>query len=172
VIDALLGSRTRVALLVVIAAIVQAPFLDRLQVSRVHPDLLLLLPVLGGLLGGPEDGAWIGFFAGLVADLSLPTAFGLSALVFCLTGYTIGSIVQALIEGPRWVVPLTAAVGTAIGELLYVGVSFITGQEAVLHVPKAVVAVVVIASAGNAVLSYPVAIALRWAIGPDDRLPA
>jgi rod shape-determining protein MreD len=172
VIDALLGARMRVALLIVVAAIIQPPLLDRLQVSRAHPDLLLLIPVLAGLLGGPEDGAWVGFGAGLFADLSLPTAFGLSALVFCLTGYVVGSIVQALIEGPRWVVPLTAAVGTAIGELLYVGVSFITGQEAVLHEPKAIIAIVVIASAGNAILSFPVALALRWALGPDDRVPA
>jgi rod shape-determining protein MreD len=172
VIDALLGARTRVALLILMAAIVQPPLLDRLQVSRAHPDLLLLLPVLGGLLGGAEDGAWIGFFAGLFADLSQPTAFGLSALVFCLTGFAIGSIVQALIEAPRWIIPLTAAVGTALGELLYVGVALITGQEEVLHDPRAVIAVVVVASAGNAVLSFPVALAIRWAVGPDDRLPA
>ena len=167
--DALLGPRTRVAVLIVLAAIVQAPIVDRLQVGRAHPDLLLLLPVLAGLLGGPEDGAWIGFFSGLFADLALPTAFGLSALVFCLTGYVIGLIVQALIEGPRWLVPLTAAVGTALGELLYVGVAFITGQDAVLHDPRAIVNIVVIASAGNALLSYPIAIAVRWAVGPDER---
>jgi rod shape-determining protein MreD len=172
VIDALLGARTRVALLILVAAVVQPPLLDRIEVGRAHPDLLLLLPVLGGLLGGPEDGAWIGFFAGLCADLSQPTAFGLSALVFCLTGFAIGSIVQALIEGPRWIVPLTGAVGTALGEVLYVGVALITGQEEVLHDPRAVVAVVVVASAGNAILSLPVAFAVRWAVGPDDRLPA
>jgi len=171
-IDALLGPRTRVALLLVVAAIVQAPLVDRLQVNRAHPDLLLLVPVLAGLLGGPEDGAWVGFFSGLLADLALPTAFGLSALVFCLTGYLIGSIVQALIEGPRWVIPLTAAVGTAIGEALYVGVAVITGQDAVIHEPKAVVTAIVIASVGNAILSFPVAVVLRWSIGPAERVPA
>lgn len=171
-IEALLGARARVALLVVFAAVVQAPLLDRLQVQRAHPDLLLLLPVLAGLLGGPEDAAWIGFFSGLFADLSLPTAFGLSALVYCLTGYLIGSIVQALIEGPWWVVPLTGAVGTALGELLYVGVAFITGQEAVVQDPRAVVAIVVVASAGNALLAIPMSRVVRWALGPDERVAA
>ena len=167
-ITALLGRNGRVILLILVAAVVQGPVLDRIQVARAHPDLLLLLPVIAGLVAGPGEGAWVGFLAGLASDLFLPTAFGLSALVFTLTGFAVGSIVQALIEGPLWVVPLTGAVGTAIGELLYVGVAVVTDQSVVLRDPQAVIFVVGVVSVANAVLALPVALAMRWAVGMDD----
>jgi len=168
VITALLGRNGRVILLILVAVVVQGPVLDRIQVARAHPDLLLLLPVIAGLVAGPGEGAWVGFLAGLASDLFLPTAFGLSALVFTLTGFAVGSIVQALIEGPLWVVPLTGAVGTAIGELLYVGVAVVTDQSVVLRDPQAVIFVVGVVSVANAVLALPVALAMRWAVGMDD----
>jgi rod shape-determining protein MreD len=171
VIAALLGRNSRVLLVILVAVIVQGPVLDRMQVARAHPDALLLLPVLAGLIAGPGEGAWVGFLAGLAADLALPTAFGLSALVFTLTGFAVGSIVQALLEGPWWVVPLTGAVGTAIGELLYVVVGTVTDQSLVLRDPLAVAYVVGVASAGNAILAFPVALALRWAVGEDELTP-
>jgi len=170
-ISALLGRNSRVLLIIVVALIVQNPVLDRIQMARAHPDLLLLLPVVAGLVGGPGEGAWVGFLAGLAADLSLPTALGLSALVFTLTGFAVGSIVQALIEGPWWVVPLTGAVGTAIGELLYVGIAVVTNQTLVLRDPQAIAYVIGVASATNAVLAMPVALALRWAVRSDDLTP-
>ena len=170
-IAAFLGRNGRVLLILLGAVIVQGPILDRIQVERAHPDLLLLLPVVAGLVAGPGEGAWVGFLAGLAADVPLPTAFGLSALVFTLTGFAVGSIVQALIEGPWWVVPLTGAVGTAIGELLYVGVATVTDQSLVLRDPLAIAYVVAVASAANAILALPVAVALRWAVGAHDSVP-
>ena len=167
-IAALLGRNSRVLLIILVAVIIQAPVLDRIQMARDHHDLLLLIPVIAGLVAGPGEGAWVGFLAGLAADLALPTALGLSALVFTLTGFAVGSIVQALIEGPWWIVPLTGAVGTAIGELLYVGVATVTDQSPVVRDPLAVAYVVGVASAANALLAMPVALALRWAVGSDD----
>ena len=170
-IGALLGRNSRVLLIILVAVIVQAPVFDRMQVARAHPDLLLLLPVVAGLVAGPGEGAWVGFLAGMAADLALPTAFGLSALVFTLTGFAVGSIVQALLDGPWWVVPLTGAVGTAIGELLYVGVGTVTDQSLVLRDPLAIAYVVGVAGLANAILAMPVALAMRWAVGTDDSVP-
>ena len=167
----LLGRNGRVLLIILGAVIVQGPILDRMQVERAHPDLLLLLPVVAGLVAGPGEGAWVGFLAGLAADVPMPTAFGLSALVFTLTGFAVGSIVQALIEGPWWVVPLTGAVGTAIGELLYVGVATVTDQSLVLRDPLPIAYVVAVASAANALLAMPLALALRWAVVREDVSP-
>jgi rod shape-determining protein MreD len=171
VIAGLLGRNSRVLLIILCAVVLQGPIFDRVQVARAHPDLLLLLPVVAGIVGGPGEGAWVGFLAGLAADLPLPTAFGLSALVFTLTGFAVGSIVQALIEGPWWVVPLTGALGTAIGEMLYVGVATVTDQDIVFRSPLAIAYVVGVASAANALLAMPAALAMRWAVGSDDSVP-
>jgi len=166
----LLGRNGRVLLLILAAILLQGPVLDRVQVARAHPDLFLLLPVIAGLIAGPGEGAWVGFLAGLAADVPQPTAFGLSALVFTLTGFAVGSIVQTLIEGPWWVVPLTGAVGTAIGELLYVGIATVTNQSVVLREPRAVAYVVGVVAMANAFLAIPVALAMRWAV--DDHVTA
>jgi len=168
---ALLGRNGRVCVLIFAAILLQGPVLDRMQVARAHPDLFLLLPVIAGLVAGPGEGAWVGFLAGLAADIPLPTAFGLSALVFTLTGFAVGSIVQTLMEGPWWVVPLTGAVGTAIGELLYVGMGTVTNQSLVLRDPKAVAYVVGVAGMANAVLAVPVVFAVRWAVSNDANAP-
>ncbi len=170
-IAAMVGRNGRVLLLVLGAILLQGPVLDRMQVARAHPDLFLLLPVIAGLVAGPGEGAWVGFIAGLAADVPLPTAFGLSALVFTLTGFAVGSIVQTLIEGPWWVVPLTGAVGTAIGELLYVGIATVTDQSLVLRDPKAVAYIVGVAGVTNALLAIPVAIAMRWAVDTEATSP-
>ena len=170
-IGAVVGRNGRVLLLILGVILLQGPVLDRLQVARAHPDLFLLLPVIAGLVAGPGEGAWVGFITGLAADVPLPTAFGLSALVFTLTGFAVGSIVQTLIEGPWWVVPLTGAVGTAIGELLYVGIATVTDQSLVLSDPKAIAYIVVVAGMANAVLSVPVAIAMRWAVNAEPSSP-
>ena len=170
-IAAMVGRNGRVLLLVLAAILLQGPVFDRMQVARAHPDLFLLLPVIAGLVAGPGEGAWVGFIAGLAADVPLPTAFGLSALVFTLTGFAVGSIVQTLIEGPWWVVPLTGAVGTAIGELLYVGIATVTDQSLVLRDPKAVAYIVGVAGVANALLAIPVAIAMRWAVDTEATSP-
>ncbi len=170
-IAAVLGRNGRVLLLILGVILLQGPVLDRMQVARAHPDLFLLLPVIAGLVAGPGEGAWVGFIAGLAADVPLPTAFGLSALVFTLTGFAVGSIVQTLIEGPWWVVPLTGAVGTAIGELLYVGIATVTDQSLVLRDPQAVAYIVVVAGMANAILAIPVAIAMRWAVDTEPTSP-
>ena len=170
-ITAVLGRNGRILLLILGTILLQGPVLDRMQIFRAHPDLFLLLPVIAGLVAGPGEGAWVGFVAGLAADVPQPTAFGLSALVFTLTGFAVGSIVQTLIEGPWWVVPLTGAVGTAIGELLYVGIATATGQSLVLRDPKSIAYIVGVVGMTNAVLAMPVAVAMRWAMDTESTSP-
>ena len=71
----------RAGLVVLAFALVQQTLMLDLRSGGVHPDIMVLLPILAGLVGGPARGASMGFASGLVADLFLPTPFGLSALV-------------------------------------------------------------------------------------------
>ena len=80
----------RWALVFTVVVVAQVAVASRLEVSGVHPDLLLLLAVTAGLTGGPARGAVVGFAAGVVADLYLHTRFGVGALASTLTGYAAG----------------------------------------------------------------------------------
>src|SRR5580692_3782098 len=80
----------RVTVVVALFVTVQNTVMLDVHVGGVHPDIMILLPIVAGLIGGPGSGASMGFGAGLVADLFLPTPFGLSALVGCLVGFAVG----------------------------------------------------------------------------------
>src|SRR5437868_12880721 len=85
-------ARAKVPLVLLLFLIVELTVLDRLRVFGAGPDIMLLLAVVAGIVGGPRVGALFGFAAGIILDLFLETPMGLSALVFCLVGYSVGNI--------------------------------------------------------------------------------
>ena len=71
----------KVVAVLAVAIFLQTTFGADLRVHEVAPDFMLLLAVSAGFVAGPDEGAVVGFAAGLVADLFLQgTPFGLSAL--------------------------------------------------------------------------------------------
>ena len=119
-------------------------------------------------MAGPERGAVVGFFAGLVADLFLETPFGLSALTYCVAAFAIGSVFSSVMGSTWWISPLTVLAGSALGVSLFVLVGLLVGQTQFAHDhPVAVVAVV---SLTNAALALPLVPLVRWALarpGPE-----
>src|SRR5580704_6564212 len=88
-----LKARLRIFLLLLVAILLETTIGSDLRVRGVAPDLMLLLTICAGLTGGAEAGAWVGFFAGLMADLFLTsTPLGLSALTYCLIGAAAGAL--------------------------------------------------------------------------------
>ncbi|MYT69688.1 rod shape-determining protein MreD [Streptomyces sp. cg28] len=123
--------------LVVVALVVQVCVLARLQLPGAVPDLLLLTVLGLALVYGHVGGAFIGFGAGLLADLAPPAdhAAGRYALVLCVIGYLAGLAKPETGQlrsafGPM-VVVVAAAVGTT---LLYAGVGALVGDTAARHV--------------------------------------
>jgi rod shape-determining protein MreD len=123
--------------LVVVALVVQVSVLARLQLPGAVPDLLLLTVLGLALVYGHLAGAFIGFGAGLLADLAPPAdhAAGRYALVLCLIGYLAG---LARPENGRLrsaTAPMLVVVAAAIGTtLLYAGVGALVGDTAARHV--------------------------------------
>ncbi len=138
------------------------------RILNVHPDLMLLLPIAGGLLAGPRAGALVGFATGIAADLLLPTPFGLSSLVGCLLGFGVGSVSDGVgnalggAEATPWLAPLAALAGSAIAVMLYAVLGAVLGQEQMLQVDF--LAVVLVVSVVNALLAIPAVALMRWAL--------
>ena len=80
----------KVALLIVIAVILQILVISRISVLGVTADLFLVLTVLVGLGAGALQGALFGFFAGVVHDTIFFQPLGVHALIFVLVGYFAG----------------------------------------------------------------------------------
>src|SRR5271170_6555127 len=124
----------RVVLVVLLFVTLQETLVLDLRVGGVHPDIMILLPIVAGIAGGPARGASMGFGAGLVADLFLPTPFGLSALVGSLVGFGVGASTLALNRSALWLAPLVALGASAVYEGLYAVLGSVLGQPQMVHV--------------------------------------
>jgi rod shape-determining protein MreD len=153
---------TRVTLVVALFVTVQQTVMLDLRLGGVHPDIMVLLPIVAGLVGGPGSGASMGFGAGLVADLFLPTPFGLSALVGCLIGFTVGVTTLALDRTAWWLPPVVGFGASALYEVIYAVLGSVLGQPQMIHVD--LTRVVLVVSVVNAVLALPALRLVGWAL--------
>jgi rod shape-determining protein MreD len=151
-----------VVLVVLLSLIVQNTLMLDLRIGGVHPNIMILLPIVAGIAGGPARGATMGFGAGLTADLLLPTPFGLSALVGTLIGFGVGVLTLAVDRSAVWLAPLVAACASAVYEGLYAVLGSVLGQPQMLHVD--LVRIIVVVAVTNAVLAIPAFRLVTWAL--------
>jgi len=154
----------RVLATILLALVLQSTIGVDIRIAGIHPDLMLLLPIAAGIAGGPEDGALVGFLAGLAGDLLLPTPFGLSALVDCLVGFAVGASTGSLAREIWWIAPLVALAGSAAGVLAYAVLGAVLGEPQFLHLD--LVAMVAVVAIANAVLANAAVREVRWAFSP------
>jgi rod shape-determining protein MreD len=154
----------RSTLVVFVVLCVQHIFLDGIRIAGAHPDAMLLLPVAAGYVAGPDRGAVFGFATGLVADLFLPTTFGLSALVGCLLGYASGLATGGLVRSSWWLPVIVAAGATAAGLTAYAILDAVLGEPGVLTAD--LIPALVVATPAAAVLATPVLRLVSWALAP------
>lgn len=139
----------RMGLIVVGCVLLQVSFFSYLSIFGTTPDIIPLVVVALGLLGGGVIGAACGFAAGLVLDSVLLQTLGVSSLVLLSVGYLAGryregaeisnSLVPALLAGALTIVAATefAAIQLMLGvdnqvSLLILREIFVQGMLAVL----------------------------------------
>jgi rod shape-determining protein MreD len=162
----------RATLVIVVVLVVQHTLVDSVRVGGAHPDLMLLLPIAAGYAAGPDRGAVFGFITGLVADLFLPTPYGLSALVGCLLGYGTGVATRGLVRGSWWLPSVVAVVATAAGLGAYAILGAVLGEPGMLKTYLAPALVVMTPSA--ALVAVPLLRFVAWAVpepGPSRGSP-
>ena len=152
----------RSTIVIVVALVVQHTLLDGVWVDGAHPDLMLLLPFAAGYAAGPDRGAVFGFIAGLVADLFLPTTFGLSALVGCLLGFATGTATRGLVRSSWWLPSVVAVTATAAGMGLYAILGAVLGDPGMLKTDLA--PALVVSTPFAALLAVPVLRFVSWAL--------
>lgn len=117
----------RWSVVVVGVYLLQVGFANDLQILGVHPELMLLVAICAGLVGGSSRGAVVGFAAGLLVDLLYSGSLGVSALCFTLVGFAVGAAEDSVIRSTK-VISMGIAVGaSATGVLLFAGVTQLLG---------------------------------------------
>lgn len=161
----------RVGLVLLSVAVLQRGVLSQIRIAGVSVDLFLLVAVAAGIAAGPERGAVIGFFSGLTLDLLVATPLGLSALVYCLAGFSAGRLHGTTVRSSR---RLTAGLVLAVSAAAvggYAVLGELLGQEGAVG-PR-LAAVLVVVPVTTTVLA-PVGLrVLRWAVRDErDLRPA
>jgi rod shape-determining protein MreD len=150
----------RLWVVLLVALVLQFGAFDQLTVLGAHADVMLTIAVAAGLLGGPQRGAMVGFVAGLLADLIVPTQFGLSALTFTLVAYGTG-LVRSIPQGrdsPSADVA-TIVIGVIVGTIVFAGIGAIAGEAGMF---AALGRAVLATGIGALILGTPVLAVLRW----------
>lgn len=156
----------RVAALLLLALVLQHSLLVDLRVAGVSPDLLLVVAIAGGIVGGRETGAVVGFAAGVAADLLAQTPFGLSSLTFGLVGYGVGTLQAGVLRLTWWIPLLTGLAASAAGVMVYGLLGALLGQGYLLRPDLAGLAAVV--GLLNALLVPVVVRATGWALSSES----
>ena len=154
--------RLRLPLVLLLVLTAQKAVLADVDLRDVRPDAMLLFAVCAGLVGGSEVGAVLGFVAGLITDLFVQAPLGLSALVFSLIGFAVGSFRSNLIRDIWWIPPTTAFAASATGVLLYGVLGAVVGQSQYVRPHLLTTALVV--GVMNAVLSLALVRLTGWAL--------
>jgi len=154
----------RISLVLVLVLVVQHTLLDSVRFGGAHAELVYMTAAAAGYAGGPERGAGVGFAMGLLADLLLPTTFGLSALVCCLVGFVAGAATGSLVRGSLWIALVTQTVATVAGLVGFAVLAAVLGQSGALDVQLA--PALVAATPAAAILAVPVFGLVRWAVPP------
>ncbi len=165
------ATRLRVAALLVLALLLQTTVVADLRILGVCADLMLLCTVSAAVVGGPELGGVVGFAAGLLADLFLVTTpLGLSALVFSLIGYGVGSIRGTVLQEGWFLAPATAFVASAAGVVTFVLAGVMVGQsQLTASGPVAIVKTALIVGVMNGIVAAPVTLLFAWAASGTKR---
>ena len=156
----------RIPPVLLLAVVLHTAVFPQLRLFGVAADVMLLLTISAGIVGGPERGAVTGFACGLLADCFLQTPFGLSALTYCMVGWFVGVFQTRVLHAVWWIPVLTAAAATAAGTLLFVGLGAVVGQDQLVssHLPT----ILGVTALWNAVLVKPTVRFLRWAFMVDS----
>ena len=154
-----------IAVLVFVAAILQATVVVGLDVLGGTPDLLLLTLIGIALLRGAVAGAVAGFCAGLLLDVLTLDTLGVSSLILALAGYWTGRYGETTGRGRAHAPLLAVLVVTLLVAVFGYGLHFLIGEE----VSARRVAETILPSIGlNLLLAAPVFALCRKLLRPFD----
>jgi rod shape-determining protein MreD len=155
---------SRAVPLVLIVLMIQVGVISNLEAFDAFGDIVLLVAIAAGSVGGPDRGAMYGFCAGIAYDLLLDTPFGMSALVYALVGYAVGMAAVWMIQPRWWFHVASAGVASGVAVLLTALVSRVLGTTYPLEELGRIAGVV---AAWNMALILPARRVMQWALGTD-----
>jgi len=154
----------RLAAIAILAVLLQLSFFSRVGIFHTSADLLPVVVISLGLLGGSMTGAVAGFSLGFLVDCLLVAPLGGSSLVLLACGYLAGLFRERFEIHSALLPPLLCMGMTLIAQLGFGAVELMLGLDA--PVSALVIRDMLLKSIFAFFLAWPVYYGLRWALRP------
>jgi rod shape-determining protein MreD len=109
--------------------VLQCSLIPLATINGIKPDLLLIVVLSTGLLGGKEKGVAVGFFAGMLADLASGGIFGCHTLSKMAIGYGAGMLERKVFKENILLPLLAVMIATVIHSLLMMIIIMLLGYK-------------------------------------------
>ncbi len=154
----------RLVAIVVLGVLLQLSFFSQVALFHVSPDLLPVLVVSLGLLGGTMTGVVTGFSVGILLDCLLVEPLGGASLVLLATGYLAGLVRERFEIRSALVPPLLCMGLTIFAELGFGAIELMLGVDAT--VSSLVIRDILVKGVFAFILGWPIYLGLRRALRP------
>lgn len=159
------GAAVRMMVLVLLGVVLQLAVVSQITFWGANPDVVPLMVLSVGLLGGPIAGAIAGFSAGFVVDMALVQTLGISSLLLIAVGYLAGRY-RELREPSHKLVPVIAGAAATLAYAAAFSITqFLLGVES--SVSPLVIRDYLVEVVLNALLAIPVFGAVRALLRPS-----
>jgi rod shape-determining protein MreD len=154
----------RIALLSLVAVLVQETVISKISIFGVDADITPLVVMSIGLLCGSMTGAVTGFFIGLMVDTVLVQTLGVTSLLYITIGYWSGRL-RELRDPAHGLVPVACgAAATAVTGIGMTVIQFLLGVDAPVSLLLAQQIFLTILV--NTLISLPVYVIVRRIVTP------
>jgi rod shape-determining protein MreD len=154
----------RLAILGLVAVIVQIAAVSQVSIFGVSFDLAPLVVMSVGLLAGSIPGALMGFGMGLLVDSALVETLGVSSLIYIAIGYGAGRL-RELRDPAHTLTPVAVgAAATAVAATGFSVIQFLLGVDA--PVSWLLVRDILVTIAVNTIIALPVYSVVRRVLTP------
>jgi rod shape-determining protein MreD len=152
----------RIAVIVVLTIVLQISFFSYLSFFGTTPDVVPLVVVSLGLLGGGMVGAVVGFTCGLLLDSALFQTLGVSSLVLLSAGYLAGRYREVTEISNSLIPPLLAGALTTGAAAGFAAIQLMLGVRTAVSL--LVLREIFVQGLLAFVLTIPIYPLIRWAL--------
>ena len=121
--------RIFLAIVVVLAFVLQLSVFPQFKLLGAQPDLILVVSIVVAVTDGPVAGAIVGFFGGMLQDIASPQVMGVSALTKTLAAFMAGMLKDFFMTYSILLPVLLVFFLTFFELLVHQGVLLVLGQE-------------------------------------------
>ena len=154
----------RLVAIVLLGVILQLSFFSQVAIFHVSPDLLPVLVICLGLLGGTMTGAVVGFSVGFLLDCLLVEPLGGASLVLIAIGYLAGLFRERFEIHSALVPPLLCLGLTVLAELGFGAIELMLGVDTAIS--GLVIRDILLKGVFAFILGWPIYLGLKRVLRP------